>query len=367
MSIVIVQPWFAAIGHPAQSLINLANIIGNDGSVYYLISMIRNSSLLDGARDRIGLLGNLNQYQVKTPSIREGTLKALLALRRLLLSTPLIDNIFFLDAHLVLLAAFWPFFYRKRIKRLGLVYLLGPEKVTRHMLLKLIIARFLKRKEVVLFLRTDELVTAWKSCYPEAVIKCLPCLEMPFDNEQIALDVPSSDEISLGVLGQIRSGKSLEWLVPFFSKNNNIAKLTVAGAFSHPDDRIKFANLFDFNGFTEKYLSESELIHIASKQDYLLMLYDDWDHRMEGAVMYLAARVNKPVIVYNKGWCGRMVKTFGNGLFAPDALDEFDRFVTNLPHRGGKKYEALLKGVLAFRLAHSGTSSRDAFLDVLQG
>ena len=190
---------------------------------------------------------------------------------------------------------------------------------------------------------------------------------MPFDDEQIALDAPSSDEISLGVLGQIRSGKGLEWLVPFFSKNNDNAKLTVAGAFYHPDDRIKFANLFEFNGFIEKYLSESELIGIASKQDYLLMLYDDWDHRMEGAVMYLAARVNKPVIVYNKGWCGRMVRTFGNGLFAPDAQDDFDRFVTNLPHRGSKEYEALLKGVLAFKHAHSGASSQDVFLDVLQG
>jgi hypothetical protein len=63
---------------------------------------------------------------------------------------------------------------------------------------------------------------------------------------------------------------------------------------------MRLSALLDFEGFLEKYLSEEDLIHIASEQDYLFMLYDNWDHRMEGAVMFLAARVNKPVIVYKK-------------------------------------------------------------------
>jgi hypothetical protein len=109
---------------------------------------------------------------------------------------------------------------------------MGPERVTRYGVVKYLIGRFLKRKEVVLFLRTEELVADWKKAFPEARIKCLPTLEIPLDQKLVVEEHLPSKIIRLGVLGQIRTGKSLEWLVPLFKNNPTTGKLTVAGAFS---------------------------------------------------------------------------------------------------------------------------------------
>ncbi len=363
--IIIVQPWFSAAGHPAQSLINLAKIIGNYNGITYLISIMSGNHSKEEASRKLRQLGEVVDYPVNTPSIREGTLKALTSLREMFRAKQSIDSVFFLDAHLVLLSALWSFYAHKNIKYLGVVYLMGPERVTRYNFIKYLIARFLRRKEVVLFLRTDELVTDWKKAFPNARIKCLPSLEIPFEEKLIVGDILPSKMVRLGVIGQIRTGKSLEWLVPLFKKNPSLGKLTVTGAFSQPVEQSLQHLLKDFDGFKEEFLQEHELLRVASEQDYLLMLYDNWDSRMEGAVMFLAARVNRPVIVYDKGWCGRMVNTYNNGLCAPENHELFTDFIHNIPRNTSDEYQKLLDGVAKFRQAHSGNAVRETFLDAI--
>lgn len=365
MKCVIIQPWFSAVGHPAQSIINLAKIIGENTQINYLIATIPGNSAIEHASNTLRRLGTVIDYPVKSPSIREGTIKALITLRKLFREKKSIHNVFFLDAHLVLLSVLWPLFATKNIKCLSVVYLMGPERVTRFMFIQLLIGRFLKRKEVVLFLRTEELVVDWKKVFPNVHIKCLPTLEIPYDEKLKVENTVSSQIVRLGVLGQVRTGKSLEWLVPIFQSNPLLGELTIAGAFSQPVDDELRALLKDFNGFQEVYLQEPELLKISSNQDYLLMLYNNWDARMEGAVMFLAARVNKPVIVYDKGWCGRMVNTYNNGLLAPNDPNLFTHFVQSLPKNNTSEYQKLLKGVEAFRQAHSGNAVREAFLNVI--
>lgn len=364
--IVIVQPWFSAFGHPAQSLVNLARKIVGKKEIFYLISVISGNTSIEEAKDKLKLLGNVVDFSVNTPSIREGTLKALISLKKLLAADKSINSVFFLDAHLVLLAGLWPFYTKERIKRLGVVYLKGPERVTQYSATKYLLSIFLKRKEVVLFLRTEELVADWKEVFPKANIKCFPSVELPFDDELVVGQKVPSNIIRLGVIGQIRPGKSLEWLVPLFRENPTIGKLRVAGAFSQPTDRELLSLLDSFGGFQDKFLNEEELLGVAREQDYLLMLYDNWDHRMEGAVMFLAARVNRPVIVYDKGWCGRMVNTYSNGVLAPSDHRQFTAFVKRLPYPGSYEYMKLLEGVSAFKQAHSGDSIRLAFLNAIK-
>ena len=363
--IVIVQPWFSAVGHPAQSLLNLAKIMGNQSEIIYLISVMHDSLSVELAKRKLISFGRVLECKVKTPSVREGTLKTLTALKHLIISNNSIDRVFFLDAHLVLLSILWPLYRFDKIKRVGVVYLLGPERIASSSILKYLINRFLKRSEVMLFLRTDELVFDWKKAFPAACIKCLPSLEIPPEYEFVVDENLSSSIVRIGVLGQLRSGKSLEWLVPIFIKNPTLAKLTVAGGFSSPSERRKLAILEDFEGFEDKYLDEDVLLRLASEQDYLLMLYDEWDSRMEGAVMFLAARVNRPVIVYNKGWCGRMVETYGNGLYSPTDQNKFIDFVKNLPKFNSQEYKNLLRGVSKFKKAHSGNCIKLAFLDAI--
>ena len=154
--IVIAQPWFSANGHPAQSLINLAKIIGRQSNIIYLVSDMLGNKPIEKAKNEIKKLGEVQSFVVNSPSVREGTLKVLNALKKLLVLKPTINTVFFLDAHLVLLSLLWPFFCSKNIKKLGVVYLLGPEKIARYFFIKHLIGHFLKRKEVLLFLRTNE-------------------------------------------------------------------------------------------------------------------------------------------------------------------------------------------------------------------
>jgi hypothetical protein len=51
-----------------------------------------------------------------------------------------------------------------------------------------------------------------------------------------------------------------------------------------------------------------------------------------------------------------MVKTYGNGVYAPQNHDHFIKFVESLPQYGSDEYQKLLKGVSAFKQAHSGDS-----------
>ena len=365
--LVIIQPWFSAVGHPAQSLINTANILNTKEGIVYLISMVPHSEKARLAKEKLRSFGTVLEYKVNTDSLREGTLKALFSLRKLFTAQVSIEHLFFLDAHLVLLAILWPFFYVPKIKTLSVVYLIGPERITVHRSLKYLVARFLKRREVVLFLRTEELASAWQTVFPHARIKCLPSLELPFDAEAALHDQTPSETVRLGVLGQIRTGKSLEWLVPLFRNDPALGVLTVAGTFNNQAEKKALNVLEGFETFQDKFLTEEELIGCALRQDYLLMLYDKWDHRMEGAVMFLAARVNRPVIVFDKGWCGRMVLTFGNGMFAPEQPELFSGFVKNLPKSGSMEYKKLLEGVAGFKSAHNGELLRNTFLEAIQG
>ena len=101
------------------------------------------------------------------------------------------------------------------------------------------------------------------------------------------------------------------------------------------------------------------MLACAAEQDYLLMLYDEgWDPRMESAVLFLAARVQCPVIVYGGSWSGRMVKEFSCGLLACDEREKITAFLQSVPRPGTLEYTKLLEGISAFREAHSVASLR---------
>lgn len=365
LMLLIVQPWFAAVGHPAQSLINTAKTIGRKDGTIYLVAMRAGDDRAEATKIKLQKYGIVEDYPVNTDSIREGTVKALGALKRLIAQNPSLDSVLFFDAHLVILALLWPIYYQSAIKSLSIVYLKGPERILRFGILKYLIGRFLKRKKIRLLVRTEELAADWKKAFPAACISCLPSLELPVEIDSDFGDPIKSETIRLGVLGQVRKGKGLEWLVPLFKNDPQLGKLSVAGTFNNAAERTALNVLNDFDGFEDKFLTEEELLGNAAKQDYLLMLYDHWDHRMEGAVMYLAARVNRPVIVYDKGWCGRMVREYGNGVLAPEDHVKFAEFVRALPRSGSNEYKQLLKGVDAFRQAHMGERVRNAFLKVI--
>ncbi|MGH8677504.1 MAG: hypothetical protein ACREUQ_04035, partial [Burkholderiales bacterium] len=173
--------------------------------------------------------------------------------------------------------------------------------------------------------------------------------------------------LRLGVIGQIRPGKSIEWLVPLFELNPGLGTLKIAGTFAKAAHRSQLRVLDRYTAFDDRFLTEDEMLSAAGDQDYLVALYDDWDTRMEAATVFLAARVGRPVIVYDEGWPGRMVREFGCGIAVARDPRPDEKFFASLPRPGDVAYEAFLTGAERFRQAHGGAQSRNAFLAKLVG
>lgn len=364
--VVIVQPWFTAVGHPAQSILNTAKALGSSTNISYLVSAQDGTS--EEPLNKLRELTEAESFKVSSASLREGTLKALCQLLKLNQQKRHFHHVFFFDAHLVLLAILWPFFYAAlKPQRLSLIYLMGPERILRSRIAAGFVSRFLRRKEVTLYLRTEELVAAWHKVFTKISptnIRYLPSLELPGPLDPITSPI-ICNHIKFGILGQIRQGKGLEWLVPMFISKPELGELLVAGAFNNPREAEAMAFLQGFSGFRNEYLPDDTMLAIAQQQHYLLMLYDNWDARMESAVLYLAARAGRPVIAFGNGWCGRQIIEYGNGLIAPSNHADIESLLQSLPQPTSKEYSTLLLGVEKFRQAHSSSTLRDHYLNEL--
>lgn len=358
-NLLIVQPWFTAIGHPAQSLLNTASVLGVDDRVSYLISREGGDNLFTGLAEQLGQYGRVETFVVPSSSIRTCTLLSLLALLR---KRGGFTRLLFLDAHLVLLAFFWSWIAGfLKIEILSVIYLMGPEKISNNWLTRKVISSFLSRQDTRLFLRTEELADAWRTAFPGTRIDVLPSLELP-EGAKMPGPPVQVGELRFGVLGQVRPGKGIEWLVPLFEEHPEVGVLTVAGAFITRQHEQALAVLRNYNHFINRFLPEQELVALAASQHYLLMLYDNWDARMEAATLYVAARANRPIIAREAGWCGRMVKTYNCGIICGKGSETAD-FFRFLPGPGDAAYLNLLSGLERFRMDHSGPAWRRQFIE----
>ena len=106
MRLIIIQPWFGAVGHPAQSLINMASAIGKNEDIHYLVSLNKALDSSINLMERMKVLGNVASFGVPTRSGRLNTVIALLKLVSLKIKGCRYQRLFFLDASLIELAFF---------------------------------------------------------------------------------------------------------------------------------------------------------------------------------------------------------------------------------------------------------------------
>lgn len=311
----------------------------------------------------------MHVFKTWSVSVREGTVRGLFAAKTLLSKMGPADHLLFFDGQLVILALFWPLFARHiRVKRVSIIYLQGPERISSRWLTRWVIASFLERRETRLFLRTEELEAAWRRAFervPAAQIRYLPSLEV-FDDAANGSPNDWQGPTRFGVLGQIREGKSLDWLVPAFREDPGLGLLTIAGPFADRRAREKFKALNEFDGLDARYLSERGLLDVARAQDYLLVLYQPWDDRMESAALYLAARAHRPVVTFARGWCGRMITQYGCGVAVSGSHREVLEALRQLPKPGTHQYHKLLDGVSAFRDAHLASALLPKFREIIE-
>jgi hypothetical protein len=68
VKLLVIQPWFTALGHPAQSLLNMACAIGKDERVDYLVSCSEGSGFCQDALERLQQWGEVENFAVTTPT-----------------------------------------------------------------------------------------------------------------------------------------------------------------------------------------------------------------------------------------------------------------------------------------------------------
>lgn len=365
---LIVQPWFTAIGHPAQSTLNTARALGALPDLHYLISDPRGGPC-EALAAELSRYGPVTRFRVPNDSLRVGTLLGIAAL--LQHRADALKCVLFADAYLLAVAALWPLACRllRSVRSLGVVHLQGPEHLAAKPLRRRLLCSFFDAPGRRLFLRTEELARAWRAAFPEippAHIDTLPTLEIA-DGDDAGAPKPHDGPLRFGVLGQVRPGKSLEWLVPLFAAHPEAGTLRVAGTFTNARHRSRLPMLRGYAGFDDRFLSDAEMLDAAASQDYVVCLYDDWDSRMEAATVFLAARAGRPVLVYDCGWAGRMVSQFGCGVAIPKLPRPDADFFRSLPRPGSDAYDGMVEGVRRFRDAHGGPSSRALFLAKLEG
>lgn len=365
--LLIVQPWFSAKGHPAQSLYNTMRNLCSVTGVDYLVSHDRHFQHHANLDQALGSGQRMFKFNVSGSSLLSNTAKGLLSLTRLVRSSGHIRCVFFFDMHLVVVSVLWPLLAPLlNLRQLSLLYLTGPERIARHRLIRQLVRRLLRRNEVVLCLRTEELEQAWVTEFPDIApsrVRTIPSLEIPEGCLFPMRDCPDRTQVRFGIVGQLRRGKSIETLVPFFARAPDVGILNIAGSFNSSIERDALQLQRIFPGFEERYLEDEALLQITAVQDYIIVFYNNWDSRMESAVLYLSMRANRPVLAYSEGWCGRLIRQFGCGITVARTELDLARFFANLPLPGSPAYIALLDGVARFRAAHSGHILLPRFLE----
>jgi hypothetical protein len=367
---VIVEPWFTAVGHPAQTLLNTARVLGRRDDVTYVIAYNQGRPDLEAIVRELREYGAVKCVECRDAAPALSTFRCMLAVAR---GSGERRRVLFMDAHILVLATFAPLFraLARGVDWVAVLGLHGPESLlAASAWRRLVIKRWLRQEEVRLFLRTRELVAAWSDALPEVrrgQIDTLPSLEIPLTDGMGALPAQPMGATRFAVIGQIRTGKSLEWLVPLFEAHREIGELRVSGAFFNAEQRSRLPMLAGFAGFDDRFIPDEQLVPRAAESDYLLTLYDSWDHRLEAATFYLAARARRPVIAYDKGWCGRMINQYGCGIAIREHMAADADFFANVPQRNSDEYRRMQAGIDEFHRAHSAQARRAEFIEKVWG
>lgn len=342
--ILFIQPYYFYGGHFFQSFNNLIKNIGNKKNYEFLVSINKNLKEKVFFSDYIKVKKNNKIKSFESPKNSLSNQNIFKALTNVFIMRKKFDVFFFYDFHMFYLSYFFllfqPLFKKKKI----IIYVFfGPEFLDKFFFKLVFFKLFLKTNRVEIFCRTNELKNSWqKRLYNfKNNIKYFQSLDYPSIDFK---KVPKKGKLKFGCVGQIRRGKSLQFLNSFFKDNKDL-KFSVIGGY--PNQKTKKDFGFLDSSFIKKkdFLEFRELIKECRSLDYILLLYDNFfDKRMEVSTFFLASSLRIPVICFKKNnWLFKRVKKFKCG-YIIDNLDQFKNF----PKRGTRKYKGYLTGLRKF-------------------
>ena len=187
---------------------------------------------------------------------------------------------------------------------------------------------FLNTGNNQIFLRTTVHRDNWRKIFPKCKnnINVIKSIDYP---EITATKITKSKKLTFGVVGQIRFGKSLEFLNEFFNKNTQY-DFKIIGSFASKKSKknFEFINKKYLVGQTD-FLPFNDMITETRKLDYILLLYDEYINLdNEVSIFYIAAKLRIPIIFLKKqNFLSNIFHKYKCGIML-DNLNEFMEFPT---------------------------------------
>jgi len=356
---ILVQPWFSAHGHPAQSLLNLARIVPANRLSFFLVSRFDHDGPFGDAGAKLAGIAPVLTFTPFGTNLRWNT--CLAAVKLFLLSwkpwarghKPI-----FVDCDLFALTLLGSLGMFVLLACPAAVILHGPDRFRRHTFLAAAVKWVLTVKQYTIFLRSAQHLAAWRDFCPRGRFRMLP----PVEAVEPCVKVPtpprsdtSGTPLAIGVIGQIRPGKNIRALLALADRNPQVLQVNVRGPLSEcemPEIKAAIAGRADVK---IGYMSEEEMMQTACGQDYLACLFESiWDLNSESATFWLAVKVLRPVVSFDEGWVADMVRATGGGIVIGSG--DLPLLATKLPGPGTPAYRDLQNALQRFRASLEPTA-----------
>jgi hypothetical protein len=349
---ILVQPWFSAQGHPAQSLLNLSRIVPPGRISLILVSAFDSNSPFAEIADKISHLLPLRSFGpgMRGNNLRRNTLLAGLTLLALFFKGKISRNnrLFFVDGDIYAFCALACLGVFIVFPSPILIILHGPGLVSRHPLVGRLVGKILRWTRSKIFLRSPTHLTQWQQFQKGAAFYLLPPVEGAFNNFISHCDVLPEGPIRVGVIGQIREGKSIPQLLVLSDVAPDDLAVVVCGPLSERPMSELSAYIHGRSDVRIGFMSEMQMLRLAGEQDYLSCLFEnDWDIHSESATFWLAIKVLKPVLSFDEGWVADMIRQTGCGVIIKRS--DFQMLADIIPKRDTIEYRRLLKIIQNYR------------------
>jgi glycosyltransferase involved in cell wall biosynthesis len=379
MQYFLVQPWFVSPGHPAQSLLRTYRSISPLVDVKSLVFLPKDINLDPYLLELIELcsadiiLPDSSWEHKLFGTLAAGTFSSIRYLEQYRNEGKEL-KVFFLDANLYVLSMFLNI-QTIKFDRLDVLCMVGPEFYQRtwpeYLSKWLLVKKLFDLPYFHLHLRTEDLAHDWKKLFPHigSRIGYLPSLEL--QNSEFTNKTVVSGKINIVlerkflIVGQIRPQKSVLKLFNLFYSYPSMGKLTIAGKIVENSLQSMLSSRTVENvTILDRFLTELEIKKLFLSANYNLMLYENWDQRMESAMLFESIKYGCPVVAYRGGWLGTKIVQEGLGWVISRNKTDFELFegIQQLPSPCSNEYNQVL---INLEKCHQKWSSEDLVKEFL--
>ena len=341
--LLFIQPYYFSGGHPFQSFNNLILNLFTYKNFDFLVSLNKYINEKSFLSDFKAINKKKKIFTFNSSSKTSSNFNVYKAFLKTFFMRNKYDVFFYYDVNFNIISflyVIFNFFFKKKI--IVIYALFGPEKIFQSKIRLFFFKLFINLKNTKVITRTSELEKSWKKSFynKKHKISYIPPLDFPNTLNKKKI---KKGKLNFGLVGQIRHGKSIEFLNTFFLKNISKYNFSIIGGYANRQAKENFKFLDPKFLISKKdFLTFNEIRLAASKLDYIILLYDDFfDKRNEVSTLYFAAKLKLPIICFkNNGWLYTQLKKFECG-YSIKSIDDF----SNFPKRNSKKYRSYLLGL----------------------